>query len=382
MGGGTEPGQDRKTEGGAAVLFAFELDPPAHVFHQLFADGKAQSGTTITPGDRAVGLAERLEKLWLLLTRNADAGIAHDKKHLEATCGLGTTQDFEVHAAVAGELHRVAQQVDQHLAQAGFVLLEKFRQVWRYLGIELQSFGLRLRQNQRDDLLHQIRHPERHLLELETAGLDFGKVENVVDQSQEGIATGADGFDEGPLFLLQGGAEQNPRHADHRVHRRADFVAHVGQKRRLGPVGLERLPLRNLESRDGFGERGSALLNPFLEQFVDLFEPPEAPRHQATYQGDEGDGRKNLHGEVAPPRRHHADLEPGALLVPNPGAARGLDPEKVPARLEVGIPRLIARASGDPVRIHTFEAVGVPIFLRLIEMERREVDCQVPIAPG
>ena len=46
---------------GALAGFAFEVDLAAHQLHQLFADGQPQSAAAVTPGDRVVGLDERLE---------------------------------------------------------------------------------------------------------------------------------------------------------------------------------------------------------------------------------------------------------------------------------------------------------------------------------
>ena len=56
----------------------------------------------------------------------------------------------------------------------------------------------------------------------------------------------ADGVGVVALLVVERRVEQQAAHADHRVHRRADLVAHGGQERALGLVG-------------GFG-RGARLL--------------------------------------------------------------------------------------------------------------------------
>ena len=79
---------------------------------------------------------------------------------------------------------------------------------------------------------------EVDLLQLDLAGLDLGEVQDVVDDRQEPFPGSAYGL--GVLALHPGelGVEQQPRHADHTVQRRADLVAHVRQK---GALRLARL---------------------------------------------------------------------------------------------------------------------------------------------
>ena len=64
------------------------------------------------------------------------------------------------------------------------------------------------------------------------------QVENVVDDAQQRLAGIQDGFDIVRLGRRQGGFRQQLGHAEHPVHRRANLMAHVGQKARLGLTGL------------------------------------------------------------------------------------------------------------------------------------------------
>ncbi len=50
-------------------------------------------------------------------------------------------------------------------------------------------------------------------------------------------ADSLDRIDVVALFLSEHGAERELGHAKNAVHRRADFVTHVGQKRTLGLIG-------------------------------------------------------------------------------------------------------------------------------------------------
>ena len=86
------------------------------------------------------------------------------------------------------------------------------------------------RGQQVERVLHAGADLERLFFQFELAGFDFGKVENVVDDGQERIAAVADRFDQLALFGGQFRFQQQAGHGDDAVHRRADFVAHVGQK--------------------------------------------------------------------------------------------------------------------------------------------------------
>ena len=70
------------------------------------------------------------------------------------------------------------------------------------------------------------------------ARFDFGKVQNVVDDGQERITAAADNVGIFALFVVELGIHEQAAHADDRVHGRANFMAHGGEERALGVVGL------------------------------------------------------------------------------------------------------------------------------------------------
>ena len=78
---------------------------------------------------------------------------------------------------------------------------------------------------------------ERHRLDLQAPGLDLREVEDVVDDRQQRIAAAPDGVDVVALLGVERRVEQQRRHPDHAVHRRADLVADRGEKLRLGAGG-------------------------------------------------------------------------------------------------------------------------------------------------
>ncbi len=76
----------------------------------------------------------------------------------------------------------------------------------------------------------QFAEAERRRVKVDLAGFDFGKIEDIVDKGQQVFGSEFDRFDVLPLFGVQRSCFQQARHADDRVERRADFMAHVGQE--------------------------------------------------------------------------------------------------------------------------------------------------------
>ena len=136
-----------------------------------------------------------------------------------------------------GELHRVAEQVEHDLPQAGHVADDRRRDVaFEHVGrIEVLLDGARGDQVQRRlDAFAQV---ERLRLDVHAAGLDLREIEDVVDDGQQRVAGFADRRDVVALLGVERGVEQQSAHADDGVHRRADLVAHRREERALGLVG-------------------------------------------------------------------------------------------------------------------------------------------------
>ncbi|MNZ77828.1 hypothetical protein D3C78_963830 [compost metagenome] len=72
------------------------------------------------------------------------------------------------------------------------------------------------------------------MLEHQLAGLDPRKVEDVVEQCHQLLAGALDLPQAIVLLGVQTGLQRQVGHADDRVHRGADFMAHVGEKVGLG----------------------------------------------------------------------------------------------------------------------------------------------------
>ena len=71
--------------------------------------------------------------------------------------------------------------------------------------------------------------------ELDFSRFDFRKIENIVDQREQRFCGALDQFKRLLVFVFGCAGEQKVRHANDSVHRRANLMAHVGQKFAFGP---------------------------------------------------------------------------------------------------------------------------------------------------
>ena len=178
---------------------------------------------------------------------DADAGVG-DVEPVTSSPPPSPARDAERDAAGVGELHRVADEVDQHLPQLPLVADAGGRQlVRRDVEVERSPFCRHRDGEQRDDLAQQRRQRERPRRQRRRgrprswrgrarrrsgragAGRCARTVRHRVAVARRQVGVGAEQL----------------RVPEDRVHRRADLVAHVGQERRLRPVrGRRRRPRR------------------------------------------------------------------------------------------------------------------------------------------
>ena len=170
---------DGDAERGALTWTACNLDAAAHPVDDPPRDGETEPGAGKSAIGAAIGLLEFVEDARLLAFRNADAGVAHRQHGLaRARAGL----DHDTDAAGFRELDGVAGEIEQHLPQPRGIADDALRQAFVDVGGDLQALRLRARTEQLDHVLDQRAERERLGLELDAAGLDLGKVENLFDQ--------------------------------------------------------------------------------------------------------------------------------------------------------------------------------------------------------
>ena len=161
---------------------------------------------------------------------NADAGVADLEAQPDRPRRRREPGHRDRDAPLLGELERVAYKVEQHLAQAGGIALDRRQEVTGKLEGEDKAAFDRLRVQDRPDLLDQARDIEVGRLELDGPGLDPGDVKHIVDDRQELSAGGADGTQMTRRVRRQVVAGEKVGHAQDRGHRRPDLVAHGGKE--------------------------------------------------------------------------------------------------------------------------------------------------------
>ena len=233
-----------ESEGGALPDAGLDPDLALHDFDQLLGNDQPQAGAAEPPGGGAVGLGEGLEQAGQGFFADADAGVADVEADAgQGGAGLGTLPrrlvqaDVDHDFAVAGKLDGVADQVAEDLADADGVAVDGFRHVGRDAATQFQVLAVRPLGEQLDDVLDGLVQVEVQAFQLETPGLDLGKVQDVVDDGQQGLAGTVHGGRKPALGVGQVGVEQQLGHAQHPVHGGADLVAHVGEELGLGGVG-------------------------------------------------------------------------------------------------------------------------------------------------
>ncbi len=211
--------------------------------------------------------------------------------------------------AGGGEFDGVAQEVEQHLAQAAGVERHLRRQLLDSGQVELQPFGLGLRPHRLDQRLEEGGGVDRLRVELEVAGGDFFEVEHVAHQGQQVLAAGAQVLDVAPLVAVERGAFEQAGQADHPVERSAQLVAHVGQEAALDLIGLLGLFAGPAGVRLGAAQAGGAFFDQGLERRL---AGPLARLAAVEQQGQEAAPGERVAGERPfgqPGRRLHLESE-------------------------------------------------------------------------
>ena len=134
---------------------------------------------------------------------------------------------------MVGKLDGVADQVDQHLAQAQRVANQCGGHIGADVKQQFQPLVLRPDDAQIGQVFHHVFQMELCRLEAHFAGLDLGEIKNVVDDAQQIARRRVHLFDVIALLGAQVGLQRQMRHPNDGIHGGADFVAHVGQKTRL-----------------------------------------------------------------------------------------------------------------------------------------------------
>ncbi len=240
--------RDGEPERRAAAEAAVEADLSAHQLDDAARDRQSEARAAEAAARRLIGLAERLEQVRRDLRRDPRTGVGDGEPHDARVLALDALDD-RAHrdASGRGELHRVSEQVQQHLTQPVGVAEDAPRHVGRDVGREREPFLARRGGEDVGRVLHRDDRGERRAVELHPAGFDLREVQDVVDDRQQRLGRVADG--DRVLLRLVGERrlQQQLRHPDDRVDRGADLVAHRREELRLHLGRLDRAVVRRAD---------------------------------------------------------------------------------------------------------------------------------------
>ena len=167
--------------------------------------------------------------------------------------------------AALGELDGVAEQVREHLPHPDRIADDGGGNRRIEIAEELEPLLIGFERQRLQQVLHQRADREGNRLELELARLDLREVEDVVEDREQRLRRRLDRRQAIALLGRQLAVQRQLGHAEDAVHRRPDFVAHVGEELALGAAGFHRLVARADEIGVGGAQLGGARLDGLLE---------------------------------------------------------------------------------------------------------------------
>jgi hypothetical protein len=188
---------------------------------------------------------------------------------------------------VLGERDRIRDQVRDHLPQPPRIAAQRARHIRVEPSREREPLVLGADRERPQRVAHHGRRARYHALQLDLAGLDPREVEDVVHHREQASPESITRWHVIALLLGEVRVEQDLREPDHRVERRADLVAHVGQELALRAVGRLRgiardAELARLRLEHALGELARADLS--AQRFVRLGELARARQPQRSPQ--------------------------------------------------------------------------------------------------
>ena len=208
-----------------------------HAASQFARYRQPQAGTSKTARRAAVGLREGLEQAGQRAGVEPGAAVPHAQLQVLAMGALDAGQ-LQCYLALVGELHGIAEQVGQHLMQAQTIAHDPARQSGIGQESDFEPLAQRQVRDSGGQFVEQFPQVERQLLIFEPAGFDAREVKQIVEQAQQGLSGARDLLDVLACTRWQVVEQAQLRQSQDAVERGAQFMAHVGQKGRLGPVGV------------------------------------------------------------------------------------------------------------------------------------------------
>ena len=171
----------------ALALGARHADFSAHMLDDALADGKPEARAAVGAGNVAAALLKGLEQRFEHFVGYAHAVVPHEEGNQPFPLPFVLLPYPEMDLPeFRRELGRIAQQVDQYLAQAQRVRLQIRRVLKTFHGNrEGDVFFIAAGADDVLHTVHQLVERETVLAQFNSARLNFGDIQNVVEQTQQ-----------------------------------------------------------------------------------------------------------------------------------------------------------------------------------------------------
>ena len=195
-----------KLEAAPLPHLALHRQQAAHLANETRGYGQSQTGAAKTARGGAVGLNESLKDGLLFFGRDSDSGVDDGETHGctrlfgVRTVRLLVAQD-QRNRPFFGKLHRIANQIDQHLAQAPRISNKAVWNRCRRVQHEFQPFLRRGNSKKLGGFRQKFTQVKINGVNFEFTRLDLRKIENVVDDGEKGVAGS---LHQGQVFALLG----------------------------------------------------------------------------------------------------------------------------------------------------------------------------------
>ena len=176
---------DLKMEGTPLAQRAVDGQGAAQQTHHPAGNRQTQPGAAIAARGRRLGLRKAAEDVGLVFRRNADAAVFHGKFHQHAVGVALHNAQAQHRSAGTGELDGVAAQVDQHLLQTHIVSQQALGQDRVDIKQHFNVLGAHIGRKNDRQVAHEPFDLERTGVQRHLAGLDLGKIKDVVEQPQQ-----------------------------------------------------------------------------------------------------------------------------------------------------------------------------------------------------
>src|SRR3984893_10449076 len=224
-------------KGRSLAELTVHADAAAHEFNQARGNRETQTRAAEFSRGRSIGLGEGLEDPFLMGGVDANASVAD--LEVEANLPSGAVYGFDANDDLSAlcKLQSIAHEIHDDLTQASCVATQRIGDFRGDVTSELQSFLVRTDSEELERMTQSLTQAERLLLQVHLAGLDFRKIQNIVDDLQKAVGGRLHDGQILALLFVQTGVQSKLGHTQNAIHRSTNFMTHVGKELALGAIG-------------------------------------------------------------------------------------------------------------------------------------------------